>query len=583
MNWLGGALSALVLGASALFVACSSDEAAPVDAGVDAPIFNPTGCQGTRCSSDLHEVLDCNDQVIKRCPEGEGCTPGGSCIPACESARLNKSTLGCEYYAVDPGTDGSADGSCFAAFVANTWTAPLNLAVAYDGKDLDVSTFARVPVGSGPALRYDPLPSGQLPPGQVAILFLADFAAPGVPSATRCPAGVTAAVSNGLASSSKTAILKAFSIRTTAPVVAYDMFPYGGAASYISSATLLVPVSAWGDNYVGVTGFPRGPAVPVSSLSQPFLQIAAAEDGTEVTVRPSAAIVGDTGVAPSPANTPQTYSLAKGQVLQLKQNEDLTGSIVKANKPVGVWGGSSCMYIEVTDNACDSAHQQLVPARALGTRYIGARYRDRLQGREEAPPWRIVGVVDGTQLSYEPSPPVGAPTTIQSGQSVIFRANAAFVVKSQDGAHPFYLAGHMTGQQSSGLDFGVGDPEFVSAVATEQYLRSYVFMTDPTMSFTNLVITRLKGPKGFADVELDCGGKLVGWQPVGNTGDLQFTRFDMVVSGNGVGACNNGRHSIKSDQPFGLTVWGWDKTVSYAYPAGASIAPINEVVVPVVK
>ena len=42
----------------------------------------------------------------------------------------------------------------------------------------------------------------------------------------------------------------------------------------------------------------------------------------------------------------------------------------------------------------------------------------------------------------------------------------------------------------------------------------------------------------------------------------------------------NGLHSIWSDAPFGITVWGFDEYVSYAYPAGASVRPINNVVVP---
>ncbi len=57
------------------------------------------------------------------------------------------------------------------------------------------------------------------------------------------------------------------------------------------------------------------------------------------------------------------------------------------------------------------------------------------------------------------------------------------------------------------------------------------------------------------------------------------------------GTCDNGRHEAKSAGRFGLTVWGWGSgltttfstsAVSYAYPAGASILPINDVVVPAV-
>lgn len=587
MKWLGPVLATVMLGGALTFAACGGDDPPGAgtgggDAGGDNTFIGPT-CD-LRCSSDLHEVLDCDNKVVKRCPEGEGCSPGGSCVAACDSARNNKSTLGCEYWVPTPAANGETDGSCFAAFVANTWTTPINIAVTYKGQPLDVSTFGRVPVGSGPSISYQPLAGGVLPPQQVAILFLADFNEQGMTYQTRCPAGVTAAVTASPVYSRDPAVLDAFSITSTAPVVAYDMYPYGGALSYVSSATLLVPSSAWGDNYIGVIGYPRGGGA--GPFAQPFLQLVGSADGTEVTVRPPnvVTLAGAGAVPPGPGpGQPQKYTLNKGQVVQLKQNDDLTGAVVQANKPVGVFGGSSCMYIEPNENACDSGHQQLVPARALGNKYVGVKYKDRLGGVEEAPPWRLVGVVDGTVLTYEPAPPVGAPTTLQSGEVRTFRGSGPFVVKSQDGAHPFYVAAHMTGQKSSGKDFLIGDPEFVNVVPTEQWLRSYVVMTDPTMGFTNLVVTRGKGPAGFADVELDCLGKVLSWQNIGTTGEYQMARIDLVIDGKPAGNCNNGRHSMKSDQPFGLTVWGLDTTVSYAYPAGASVKPINEVIVPAVK
>ena len=67
-----------------------------------------------------------------------------------------------------------------------------------------------------------------------------------------------------------------------------------------------------------------------------------------------------------------------------------------------------------------------------------------------------------------------------------------------------------------------------------------------------------------------------------DNGDVQA-----VVTGNfvGVGACSTGRHEIKSDAPFGLWVWGWGTpavnpqhaSVSYGYPAGMTLAPLNSV------
>lgn len=89
---------------------------------------------------------------------------------------------------------------------------------------------------------------------------------------------------------------------------------------------------------------------------------------------------------------------------------------------------------------------------------------------------------------------------------------------------------------------------------------------------------------------LDCAGTLSGWQPVGTSGTYEFVRIDLVTGNfEKVGTCDNGRHEIKSNAPFGLTVWGWgtaasmpffSQYVSYAYPAGASVQPVNAVVVP---
>src|SRR5215472_7921512 len=77
-------------------------------------------CNGSRCSDDLHSVVDCNGKVLMTCPAGQGCSANG-CVPACDSARDNKSSIGCDYYSVDPDVILDGAGACFAAFIANTW------------------------------------------------------------------------------------------------------------------------------------------------------------------------------------------------------------------------------------------------------------------------------------------------------------------------------------------------------------------------------------------------------------------------------------------------------------------------------
>ena len=531
-------------------------------------------CSGVHCSADLHEVLDCNGQVVMTCPASQACG-GGACVAdPCAAAQSNGSTIGCEFYSVVPGPEPVSRGSCFAAFVANTWNAPITIQVDYGGQPLDVSTFARTPMGSGSSISYAPLPNGQLGPGKLAILFLQQGPQFLPIAFAPCPAGITPARQVDT-SISGTGLGSAFHITTSAPVVAYDIYPYGGALSYVASATLLVPTAAWGKNYIATDGWPEDPSVG----DPPFIQIVAAQDATHVTISPTSAIVGGNGVAPTPKGMPQTYTLDQGQVLQLEQDAELAGSPIASDKPVSVWGGASCMNIPVGVYACDSAHQELLPVKSLGHEYVAARYRDRNPGQVESPPWTLVGAVDGTTLTYDPAPPTGAPTTLASRQVVRFDADAPFTVSSQDGEHPFYLSGHMTGHEM--FSSSLGDAETVNVVPPEQYLDGYLFLTDPTYANTHLVLVRRRASDGtFKEVTLDCAGVLTGWTPVGNGGRFEVTRVDLVTAGAPNGTCDNGVHTAASTEPFALTVWGWDTAVSYAYPAGMSTLPINTVEVP---
>jgi hypothetical protein len=67
---------------------------------------------------------------------------------------------------------------------------------------------------------------------------------------------------------------------------------------------------------------------------------------------------------------------------------------------------------------------------------------------------------------------------------------------------------------------------------------------------------------------------------VGSSGTYEYVHVDVQQAKAPVGTCDNGPHTLESEGLVGITVWGYDFTVSYAYPAGASIKAINTVVVP---
>jgi hypothetical protein len=576
--------------------------------------------------------------LLEQCVEPCGKAGGGdACAAQCQNPCLNtlgqNTSNGCEFYAVEMDTTPESVGACYAVFVVNQWQTgqSAKLEVDLDGvpfSEQQLEGFARIPSGTGTAITYGPFNANEgLPQNQIAILFLSRD--PNIPTDASpidpnrlavCPPMVTPAVQRSAAVQG-TGIGNAFHIRTNVPIVAYQMLPYGGGHARITGATLLFPTNVWGTNYMAANAysvplartFDGGPPSDTEPRAGPTMAIIAAQDDTQVTINPVVGIVGGGTLPESQANVPVEYTINQGEYLQFTQPAELTGSPIQSNKPIAVIGGSTLMDLPATNLRADSAEQMLPPISALGSEYVAVRYRSRDPSQEESVPWRMVGVVDGTTLTYDPAPPPGAPLTLNQGEAIEIDDPGPWVVSSQDADHPFYFAQYMTGgsylfDTTSPL-YGTGDPEFVNVVPPAQYLPSYVFFTDPTYPETNLVIVARVDPvtNQFPTVNLDCGGTLTNWQPVGTTGTYQFTRFDLST-GNFLGqnGCNNGVHSIHatlSGAPsgevaaIGVTVWGWgsgatfpcagDETnpnytcwVSYAYPAGVNLATLNHVVVP---
>jgi hypothetical protein len=529
------------------------------------PIADP--CAGLHCSLDLHSVVTgCDEQLVTTCGAGEGCA-AGKCVTACSSAEAAQGSRGCGFMTVPPAIFPESKGSCFAAFVTNTWNEPAEISVSYQGTPRDVSRSLVVPRSEGSSVKYDPL-VGPLPPGGVAILFLSQATTSTAMNFVGCPAEAVVKEASGITGTGR---FEAFEIKSSVPVSAYSIFPYGGASSFLPSATLLLPLSSWG------TGYRLLDAWAATDLQlAPSVQVVASENDTEVKLVPGAAIIGSSGVESAPAGVETTWRLKKGEVVQVVQTGRLIGSPLTATKPVAVFAGGSCMFLPETQQACDSLQQQIPPQTAWGTEYVGVRYRARTGNEEELVPWRVIAAADGTRLRYDPEPPNEAPAELKAGQSAIFWSGRPFTVSSQDADHPIFMNGYMTGGVSYS---GVGDPDFVNVVPTDQFLNEYVFFSDYTYGEGTLNLVRTKMGDRFHDVTVDCAGVVQGWKPIGFDGRHEFARVDLVRLGKGqayaTGACGHGRHEAKSTGPFGLTVWGFDTYASYAYPGGSGTRTIN--------
>ncbi len=519
-----------------------------------------------RCSPEHDQVL-CGDEVVMTCAVGNYCVTD-TCeeLDECQAAALLQRSDGCEFWATMTGIHPDGAERCFAVVVANNGSEPAHLSVKFDGKGLPINNFTKHPKGQGLDIEYtDYNNAAGLPVGEVAIMFLSHNSV-----LKGCP--VTPAVF-GETHVTGTGRGHGFHITSDVPLAAYQILPYGGGPAAVTSASLLLPTSVWGTRYVAVSAGPK-------DKGEPLLTMVGQTPGTIVTLMPNVAVVGGNGIQGGPANKPLMYTLGRGETLQLVQAEELSGSIIESDHPIALFGGATCLNMPVNANACDSAHQQLPPIEALGHAYAAVRYRDRIVGNIEAPPWRIVGVAPDTQLTWLPAKPPDMPATIDRGQVLMFNHPGPLYVESQDADHPFYMSAYMTGGQHFN---GAGDPEWVNLIPVTQFQRKYILFTDPTYPETELVIVRRRIDGGYADVTLGCTGPLTGWQTL--SPELEWMRQPLVTGDfANVGACSNGRQELHSTQPFGVTVWGWGskatKTlytqyVSYAYPGGATIRPIN--------
>jgi IgGFc binding protein len=619
-------------------------EGGPLDVVTDCaqPAFCDPSDPGFiyKCGVRIFECSSLEQCVLQGAVDagpGDDASSAGTatCVNPCLDTLGQDTSNGCEFFAGVIDTEPTTIGACYAVFIVNQWKTgePARIEIDRGGATLPIEQFTRIPVGKGTQIAYAPYSAAQgLAKDQIAIMFLSAnpaLAGTGGDNSNvlaQCPDGIIPAVVPDAAIHG-TGIGTAFHIKTNVPVVGYQMIPYGGGRARVTSATLLLPTNVWDRGFVAANAHPQpsfGGPPPPDNYS-PTMMILARDDATQVTINPVTAILGGAGVAPAPAGAPVTYTVGRGQYLQISQPLELTGSPIVSDKPIAVIGGSTFMQVPTGRQRADTGQQMLPPVSALGSEYAAVRFRQRATHAVEIVPWRIVGVVDGTQLTWEPQVPPGAPTVMNARQFVEFNSEGQFVVRSQDAAHPFYMAGYMTGGDTppylrpepdagatAGEDpnDGEGDSEFVNLVPPAQYLPRYTFFTDPTYPETNLVVTRVKDATlGFPEVSLDCTGTLGGWTDLGTGGVYQYTRVDLSTGDfQGVGGCDNGVHTIVANFPtadggttvprFGVTVWGWGngitfapccngtedqdpkytRWVSYAYPAGANFSPLNNVV-----
>jgi hypothetical protein len=286
----------------------------------------------------------------------------------------------------------------------------------------------------------------------------------------------------------------AYRLRSNQPVTVYQFNPLEytmGAGTYSASndASLLLPVSSWTGKYwvmsrhnwgVGAGGNYRG-----------FYAVTAAYDGTEVSVTPGPQGPGILpGVTGLDASGSGTVKLQAGDVFTVYTDgpgtthdpQDVTGTLIQANKAIQVIGGHQCTNVPDDITYCDHLEESMFPAQTLATSYfVTAPLIPDGTNQPKVEMVRILATQDATTLSYEPPQP-GAPTSIPlaGGWVEIAQTAADFRIKADK---PVSVAQYMEGQNAGG---GAGDPAMALTVTESQYRKHYLIHA-PALYPTNFV------------------------------------------------------------------------------------------------
>ncbi|MGZ3451706.1 MAG: IgGFc-binding protein [Polyangiales bacterium] len=341
-----------------------------------------------------------------------------------------------------------------------------------------------------------------------------------------------------------------------------------GCFSYTNDASLLLPTNTLTGTY-RVTGLPSF-AYGGLGQSGSFVAITGTQDGTTVEMNTTvkSTIVGGGDVSAMKGQGKISFMLGQGDVAIVRadpsEGTDLSGSLVSADKPVQVISGVPCTYNPQTEAACDHVEESVLPAETLGKRYVVAA-PTRPDGKVAGHIVRLYGNVDMTTLTYEGTPPAGAPSSIHAGNVIdLGVVTDDFVVTGDHeiGVGTFMLAGKLVDPDRTEMERR-GDPSASFYAATEQFRTKYVFLApdDYDVSYAQIV-----APKD-ATITLDGA-------PLDST---PTTVGDFLVHRVQLGAGKSGAHVLTSTKAVGLQVMGYGKYTSYQYPGGLDLARISPI------
>lgn len=336
-------------------------------------------------------------------------------------------------------------------------------------------------------------------------------------------------------------------VQSQAPVSVY-IHQYHASRS---EATLVLPVSSLGTEYYVLS---HAGIVDQGQNYPSELLVVGMEDNTNVEITLSAAT--EKGL---PAGSVISVMLDRGESYQVQaanSANDLTGSRVKADKKVNVFGGGRWIGVPLGCCCRDNLLEQMPPLSTWGKQFVTAPF-----AQMPYDVYRIIASENGTNVTVTRESGATQSYTINAGKWVEYQSPEATLISANK---PVLVGQYLIGSECSGHP--VGDPAVIVVNSVQQIRDSVTLYNSPFEAIEENYLTIISKTSDYNAVTLD-GQTLSTLNPdAGTIGDFTYARIEVQA----------GTHNIFSAGcGVIVTAYGYGPYESYAYGGGAAFSEIN--------
>ena len=346
-------------------------------------------------------------------------------------------------------------------------------------------------------------------------------------------------------------------------------------------------------------------ATTTRSIQAAFLVMACEPGRTSITYR-----------LPSDTLDRSTVITQQYRSFYFRRGADLTGTIITSNQPISVFVGHNCGNIPSSESACEIMVEQVPPSAVYGQLFFALPFALRRSGDI----YRIGSVVDNNEITITCTRREGnrPPTFVRITESVNegeyyelrtidaltaqisiddYRRDFCCIETSQPATVMQYMLGHSADEVAGieGISGAIGDPSMTYVPPVEQYNNDYVVRTnndaldDSTFSeFKSYVSWAI--PSRFFNPSIDSNNVLLNGEALevpplidGGSGDyIEIRCRNNELCGYGAYApleigdsTLSYSTSREANTALYAQVYGFQREISYAYPAGYQCEPIG--------